>query len=313
MKENNCQCAICNVEASLLDSFSTQTAQIHFKALSNHYPVLNHFSSPIELVSHLHEHGEAANHNASREILQTLIHAVAEKPFEEIGQQLILLAFTPVIHKTCCEVVQQFPTLALEEIAQQAWLLFLETVRSPEILSQNGVLLLRLVSRFRRNLFRWAMQETRPSPIVEISANTPEPLSDENFEDGVLLRDFFEQAFSSGLLSEAQHKLLLQFKGEGVVWKELGDGKPGPSALALYRRVKRTIYRLRRAQAKGALKSKASAVDLDASAAQPQKKSCKRRSISPSPWAFSNSEKGFSPELSRPMPQIETSVTRIVV
>src|SRR5579884_2392224 len=201
MKENNCQCAICNVEAALLDSFSTQTAQTQFEALSNNYPVLNHFSSPIELVSHLHEHGEAANHNASREILQTLIHAVAEKPFEEIGQQLLLLAFTPVIHKTCCEILQRFPTLSLEEIGQQAWLLFLETVRIPEMLSRNGSLVFGLVVRFRQSLFRWAMQETRLSPVVDnLSPNTPEPLSDENFEDGVLLNDFFEQARRSGLL-----------------------------------------------------------------------------------------------------------------
>jgi len=159
------------------------------------------------------------------------------------------------------------------------------------------------------------MQETRPSPVVEnLSANTPEPLSDENFEYSVLLKDFFEQARSAGLLSTAQYKLLLRFKGEGVVWKELGDGEDGPSAIALYRRVKRTIYRLRRARGReGALKSKASAPGLDLSRAKSQKKNRKRRSISPSRCAFSNSEKGFSPELSRPIPQVGADVTQVDV
>ena len=310
-KENNCRCVVCQVEQSLLDSLSTQTARNHFKALASNYPVLNHFTSPIALVSHLHEQGDAVNHNAGSEILQAVIHAITERPFEEIGQQLLLLAFTPVIHKTCCEILQRFPTLPLEEIAQQGWLLFLETTRSPEMLSQNGLLLLRLVSRFRQSLFRWAMQETRPSPVLEnLSTNTPEPLSDENFEDSVLLKDFFEQARSAGLLSTAQYKLLLRFKGEGLVWKELGDGEDGPSAIALYRRVKRTIYRLRRARShEGALKSKASVSGVDLSRAKPQKKFGKRRSISPSRCAFSNSEKGFSPELPRPIPQVEADVT----
>jgi hypothetical protein len=159
------------------------------------------------------------------------------------------------------------------------------------------------------------MQETRPSPVVEnLSANTPEPLSDENFEDSVLLEDFFQQARSAGLLSEAQYKLLLKFKSEGFVWKELGQGEDGASAIALYRRVKRTIYRLRRAGGReGALKSKASAPGLDLSSAKSKKKSRKRRSISPSPCAFSNSERGFSPELSRPMPQVGADETQAAV
>jgi hypothetical protein len=114
----------------------------------------------VALVSHLHEQGDAVNHNAGCEILQAVIHVISERPFEEIGQQLLLLAFTPVIHKTCCEILQRFPMLPLEEIAQQAWLLFLETARSPEIPSRNGALLLALVSRFRQSLFRWAIQET---------------------------------------------------------------------------------------------------------------------------------------------------------
>ena len=312
MKENNCRCAICNVEAALLDSFSTQTARIHFQALAKNYPVLNHFSSPIELVSHLHQHGEAANHNASREILQTLIHAVAEKPFEEIGQQLLLLAFTPVIHKTCCEILQQFPTLTLEEIAQQAWLVFLETVRSPEILSQNGVLLLRLVSRFRQSLFRWTIQETRPSAMVQASStNTPEPLSNENFEDGVVLDDFFRQAQRSGVLSPSQYKLLLKFKYQGFHSKELPEADDGPSATALYYRVQRAVNRLRRAR-NASTAVNPNVPERTRNRAK-RKKISNRRSISPSPCAFSNSEKGFSPELSHPMPQVESGVTQVAV
>src|SRR5437660_393850 len=33
-KENNCQCVVCQVEESLLNSLSTQTARTHFQALA---------------------------------------------------------------------------------------------------------------------------------------------------------------------------------------------------------------------------------------------------------------------------------------
>src|ERR1700746_1436581 len=108
-KENNCQCVVCNVETALLDSFSTQIARNHFQALANNYPVLNHFSSPVDLVAYLHR--DKANHNAGSEILHAVIHAITESPFEEFGQQLLLLAFTPAIHKVCSEISQRFPSL----------------------------------------------------------------------------------------------------------------------------------------------------------------------------------------------------------
>src|SRR5207253_7101052 len=98
-KQNNCPCVVCNVEAALLDSFSTQTARNHFQALASNYPDLSHFSSPVDLLAHLHEQGGTANHNAGSETLHAMIHAIMERPFEEIGQQLLLLAFTPAIHK----------------------------------------------------------------------------------------------------------------------------------------------------------------------------------------------------------------------
>src|SRR5207249_9553365 len=49
-KENNCQCVVCNVEAALLDSFSTQKARTQFQAIASIHHVLNHFNSPIDIV-----------------------------------------------------------------------------------------------------------------------------------------------------------------------------------------------------------------------------------------------------------------------
>src|SRR5438045_3606811 len=100
-KENNCRCVVCQVEQSLLDSLSTQTARIHFQALARNYPTLNHFDSPTDVIARLHEHEEveAVNHTAWDGILHALIDTLADRTTEEIGQQLLLVAYTPAIHK----------------------------------------------------------------------------------------------------------------------------------------------------------------------------------------------------------------------
>lgn len=93
-KENNCQCVVCQVERSLLDSLSTQTARTHFQALAANHSVLNHFNSPADVIARLHDHErvEADNHNAWNEILNALVNAIADGSTEDIGQQLLLVA-----------------------------------------------------------------------------------------------------------------------------------------------------------------------------------------------------------------------------
>src|SRR2546425_13260905 len=70
-KENNCGCVVCQVERSLLNSLSTQTARTHFQALARNHSILNHFDSPADVIAQLHEHErtEAVYHKASNGIL----------------------------------------------------------------------------------------------------------------------------------------------------------------------------------------------------------------------------------------------------
>ena len=49
-KENNCGCVVCQVERSLLNSLSTQTARTHFQALARNHSILNHFDSPADVI-----------------------------------------------------------------------------------------------------------------------------------------------------------------------------------------------------------------------------------------------------------------------
>src|SRR5207245_6411964 len=78
LKENNCCCVVCQVERSLLNSLSTQTARTQFQALARTYPILNHFDSPADVIAQLHEHSrvELVNHKACNGILHALVDSI---------------------------------------------------------------------------------------------------------------------------------------------------------------------------------------------------------------------------------------------
>jgi len=69
----------------------------------------------------LHDRGESSNYDSGNQVLHTLIHAASYKTFEEFQQQLLLVAFTPAIHKIFREICQRFPMLLTDDVAQQAW------------------------------------------------------------------------------------------------------------------------------------------------------------------------------------------------
>lgn len=243
-KENNCECVVCKVEQELLKILNTQTSRNHFKALASDYPVSNDLGSPLEVVAQLHQQSEAVNHGRGNQILHSLIRAVSDKAFEHLGQQLLLVAFTPAIHRTYRDVCGQFPALAREDVAQQALMLFLETAKSPAMLHQNSHLAIALVREFRKSMFRWATKETRRCLILQHDCSQDLAL-DTNFEVAILLREVLQQSRRIGILSQIEHQLLLKLKCEGFEAKELADVNCGITANAVLLRVSRTMTRLR--------------------------------------------------------------------
>jgi DNA-directed RNA polymerase specialized sigma24 family protein len=248
-KENNCECVVCKVEQELLKTLNTQTSRNHFKALASDHPVSKDLSSPLEVVAQLHRQSEAVNHGRGNQILHSLIRAISEKAFEDLGQQLLLVAFTPAIHRTYRDVCGQFPALPREDVAQQASMLFLETARSSAMLHQNSHLAIALVREFRKSMFRWATKETRRCLVLQ--HNSAEDLaSDTNFEAAILLREVLQQSRRIGILSQIEQQLLLKLKCEGFEAKELADVNCGITANAVCLRVSRTMTRLRRSATK---------------------------------------------------------------
>ena len=308
-KENNCGCVVCQVERSLLNSLSTQTARTHFQALARNHSILNHFDSPADVIVQLHEHErtEAVNHKAWNGILHALVDSLTDRTFEEIGQQLLLLAYMPAIHKVYREACQKFPGMCPEDIAQQAALCFLETARSPEMQILNGHLPAALSRRFRQSLFRWAFGELRQSlPLEEIAGNIPETRAC-NIEEGVVLEQLLSKAQRMGILSASQCELVRKFHCEGFQPEELRESKDGPSAIALYRRIQRAVHRLRRIGVTGS--SRASSIPPSQ---DENPKNILRDAVEFSgEMCISKSEKGNSPERSRPGPQLEPEVPSV--
>jgi hypothetical protein len=307
VKENNCRCVVCDVERGLLNSLNSQTARTHFQAFARNHAVLKHFDSPADVIAQLHEHErvEAANHNAWNGILHVLVESIADRTAEEIGQQLLLLAYMPAIHKVHREVCQKFPGLCSEDIAQQAAVCFLETVRTPEMHTFNGHLSAALARRFRQSLFRWAIGETRQSlALQQVTIDPPEPPT-RCFEHAIALERILEQAKRDSLLSEAEYQLLLKFKWEGFEANELVGMNLGSTTNAVQMRLKRIIKRLRHAFA-----------DAQTDSAGPPEPT-ESKNISSEETIFSGemcirkSEKGFSPERSHPGPQLEPKVPPI--
>jgi len=317
LRENNCCCLVCQVERSLLNSLSTQTARTNFQALARNHAVLKHFDSPADVIAQLHEHEqvEAANHNAWNGILHALVESIADRTAEEIGQQLLLLAYMPAIHKVYREACQKFPGLCPEDVAQQASLCLLETARSPEMQILNGHLPAALSRRFRQSLFRWAIGELRQSlPLEAITANIAQTRA-RNFEEGVVLKQLLSKAQRMGILSARQCELVRKFHCEGFQPEELRESKDGPSAIALYYRIQRAVHRLRRVGATDPARTRSIPPSQDENiqeenSSQPKKLSSEALDFS-GEMCIRNSEKGSSPERSRPGPQLEPDVPPI--
>jgi hypothetical protein len=314
-KENNCRCVVCEVERNLLNSLSTQTAQTHFHALALNYPILNHFDSPADVIDQLHEHEQAelVNHKAWNGILHALIDSIVDRTGEEIGQQLLLLAYMPAIHRAYIEVCQQFPALAAEDVAQQAALVLLEAARPPAMRNQNGYLPVALARDFHKRLIRWAFGETRWSAQVQEGPIDVPESANASFERAVTLEAFLQQAQRDRLLSQAECELLLKLKYEGFEAKEMAETLGTNSHRRLHRKLQTILNRLQRA-ARTRTEAVGNPVRDKEPAKRPKEKKNSNDAVNFSecvPISNSEGQKGCSTELTRPGPQPEPDVPPI--
>src|SRR5258708_6330829 len=128
MRENlHCNCHICKVERHLFSSLAEPSASLRFSTLALSSPPLARFSTVSDLLADLHARRNSdSTPSVAGELIAVLIHTGATVPDLELVHSILVLAFTPTIHRTYREVRAWFRELEPDDIAQQMLAFFLE-------------------------------------------------------------------------------------------------------------------------------------------------------------------------------------------
>ncbi len=253
MRDNlRCNCPICKVERHLFISLSEPPGNAQFSTLASGSPPLSKFTSVSQLLDDLHARRNAESTGALvSELMSSLIRAGTLVPDFKLVQSVLVLAFTPTIHRTYREVRAWFRELEPEDIAQQTLAFFLQlTASAPADMLNNHVAFI-LSQALHRNAVRWARREQaklleRERYFAE-HAEFAEPAESAQFESVCLLKDFLDYSVRREIISEFERDLLLRMKVDGFIAKEVLDRHSVLSPKAVHVRVQRIIKRLQNA------------------------------------------------------------------
>jgi len=251
MLENlHCKCHICKVERHLFKSLTEPPANVRFSTLALSSPALARFSNVSELLSDLHSRRNGdSGASLAGELVPVLLSAGTGVSDIELIQAVLVLAFTPMIHRTHRELCAWFRELESEDIGQQILTLFLELVTSASPTLMNSHLPIALTRTLRKNAFRWAEKEQRVAirREAEKSVETAEPFGYDAFETVTVLNDFLDHCQRIGILSVFERDLLIRLKVDGFFAKEIIHTHTALSENAVHCRVLRILQRLQKA------------------------------------------------------------------
>ena len=274
MLENlHCKCHICKVERHLFKSLTQPPASVRFSAIALSSPALARFSNVSELLTDLHT-GRNSDSGAplASELVPVLISAGTDASDSDLIQAVLVLAFTPTIHRTHRELCAWFRELESEDIGQQILTLFLELVNSASPTLMNSHLPIALTRTLRKNAFRWAEKEQRVAirREAEKSGEAAEPFGYDAFETVTVLNDFLDHCQRIGILSVFERDLLIRLRVDGFFAKEIIHTHTALSERAVHRRVQRILQRLQKAA--NDLGIKGAYLSLALSSQNPQKR-----------------------------------------
>jgi DNA-directed RNA polymerase specialized sigma24 family protein len=245
----NCCCPVCELEHALLSELNEETGKTKYDALASQSSVLSAFPTANDLLRHLRQsHSTDSPASESDEFLGELVR-LSRNPHHEIGRHLVLLIIMPAIHKTSSQIVLGFPSLTRDDIAQHILTCVLDIVSSPMLRAQTSHFAFAITRAMRRSAFRWAIREADlalPSNLEGTSLDEFSAERSSSFESAILLEAFLSRCVTSGLLTPAEHELLLLFKIQGVS-SEVLAAKHQLSDVAFRHRMQRVIDKLRRA------------------------------------------------------------------
>ena len=233
-----CDCALCNIEAQLLASLD---AGDFTPAILNGPRQLQLFSSVPAFVKLLRT---SPGHGRSDELFRELLRFRESKP--EFIEGLFILAFVPMLHRSIRLVAEYQPTLAEEDITQQALSFLLEFLRSRELHERESHFAFAISRAVKRELFEWGRREGRKIAALDQSCDgLPLLAVEEPFERFAQLRHFLHRCVDRGKLTSAELDLLIQFKLEGSNGADF-EAANGNSSNALRQKLKRLLSKLRR-------------------------------------------------------------------
>jgi DNA-directed RNA polymerase specialized sigma24 family protein len=239
--EIHCDCTLCNVEAGLLAQLArTDTNAVG--ELFSPFPTLFEHPSVSGLLLHLRmSPADARSDGLLREMFEL------RKTNASFVENMLVLIFLPMLHRTIRRVSRQQPSLTEEDITQQALSFLLQFLHSAELETRQSHFAFAISRGVKRQLFEWTSRESAKTAIL--SHPESERLFalaiEDSFERYTFLRHFLHRCVTRGLLADSEVELLIQFKLDGNTGDELA-ALNGSSSNAVRQRFKRLLAKLRR-------------------------------------------------------------------
>ena len=197
---------MCRTERQLIASLEHSNGKNAFQKLCDLCPPVRKFSSACELISHLHSmDGNSERHHSNDQPLSALVRALARNQSDSALQAVLILAFTPALHRTSRDVSFLFSSLYKEDVCQQVLATFLRVSLSPSIQRRTGFVPIAITRTVRKIVFRWAFREVHQAEIQkEPGSGNPDLARPDLFESYLLLRDFFQHCERTGVFSASE-------------------------------------------------------------------------------------------------------------
>jgi hypothetical protein len=244
-RKSRCRCALCLMELHLTERFVEVDGQTGYQQLVKSSPVLSPFPAASDLIRYLHIQSDASHgHSPKDRVLSALLQAaINSNGIASTAQELLLLAFVPMLHCLSRQARSRWPSLSHEDITQHLVVALLESVGPIAAANRSSHIAFAIARAVRRNAFVWGQRENRGSLEGAMSPETIEHLLPEDrpyrVERATMLRHFLDRCEKRGLLSGQDLELLTQFK--------LDDTWASDHSNASRQRVKRLVGKLRRA------------------------------------------------------------------
>jgi hypothetical protein len=243
-RESHCRCLLCGMERHLTEQFAEPEGQNAYRQFAGFSRVLSAFPAASDLISFLHTEHSAENRTHSKdEILAELLRGTTNNGRSRTAQELLLLAFLPILHRISRQVAKCCRGLPSDDVAQHVVTALLESFGAPEFAGRDSHLAFAIARLLRRNAFAWAQRESRDYvngfDRVENLESAPHRDGPQPIERAAVLRHFLDRCRQRGVLSGKDLELLIQLKLDELPTADYSN--------ASRQRMKRLLGKLRRA------------------------------------------------------------------